>query len=99
MTWTHKVGLSLRVQGLPNSVPPAWLARVVLVWSYMKEAEGQECSTRLPATVLEPGLGDRAPLPCLLHLCILKPRFLLLNFSQVKYSIGLLESKVLHLTD
>ena len=36
---------------------------------------------------------------CFLHLCILKPRFPLLNFSQVKYSIGLLESKVLHLTD
>lgn len=46
------------------------------------------------------GQGTETPsLPCLRQLHILEPRFPLLNFSQVKYSIGLLESKVLHRTD
>lgn len=43
--------------------------------------------------------GTAPSLPCLPRLHILEPRFPLLNFSQVKYSIGLLESKVLRLTD
>lgn len=96
--------LSPRVQAHGWLCRPLGLGPVPSPWPWPSPLPAVLCPVSSPGRSTGtlpggPGSWGRHPPPVPPAPHILEPRFLLLNFSQVKYSIGLLESKVLRLTD